>query len=468
MGFWEFEIWSGMLQFGLLSVVLLIANTLRRKIPFLKKSLLPTAVLGGFLIFIVRIFTVFDQFFDNNFLDMIVYHAIAIGFISLTLKTNLLKNSKKYDTVAKDGFNSGLIIVGSYLIQGIIGLALTILMAATIFPNLFPAAGIILPLGFGQGPGQANNFGTNYEIIYDFIGGKSWGLSIASLGFIWATIPGVIYLSNLKKKGKFQSQVSKKTLLEEVEQIHGLPDEIPLAEAIDKFTIQISLVMLVFVTTFGFLYGFDRLFLESGLLGTFGVNTLRPLIWGFNFIIGTLFALMYKQIFNRLKEVKLMTHSYTNNFMLNRIAGFVFDYMIIASIALINIQVLTNLWLPLLIITTAGGLATFVYLRFISKIFYPKYELEGFLSMYGTMTGTASTGIALLREADPNFETPAANNLVIGTTGAIAFGFPLLLLLGFAPSFPLIVLGLLVVFATIIMGFLFRDQIWKKVKKQNG
>ena len=468
MGFWEFEIWAGMLQFGLLSVVLLLANTLRRKVPFLRKSLLPTAVLGGFIIFLVRIFGVFDQFFDNNFLDMVVYHTIAIGFISLGLKTNLIKNSKKYDTARKDGFNSGLIIVGSYLVQGIVGLALTIIMAATIFPNLFPAAGIILPLGFGQGPGQANNFGTNYEVIYNFIGGKSWGLSIASLGFVWASIPGVIYLSRLKKEGKLGLNNVKKNLAEEIEQIHGLPDEIPLAEAIDKFTVQVSLVMLVFVTTFGFMYGIDQIFLESGMLGAFGVNTLRPLIWGFNFIIGTLFALLYKQIFNRLKEVKLMTHSYTNNFMLNRIAGFVFDYMIIASIALINIQVLTNLWLPLLIITTAGGLVTFVYLKYISKIFYSKYELEGFLSMYGTMTGTASTGIALLREADPNFETPAANNLVIGSTGAIAFGFPLLLLLGFAPRFPLLVLGLLIVFCTLIHGLLFREQIWKRLKKSNG
>jgi ESS family glutamate:Na+ symporter len=446
----------------------LLANSLRRKIPFLRKSLLPTAVLGGFIIFVIRIFGVFDQFFDNNFLDMVVYHTIAIGFISLGLKTNLIKNSKKYETARKDGFNSGLIIVGSYLVQGIVGLTLTILMAATIFPNLFPAAGIILPLGFGQGPGQANNFGTNYEIIYNFIGGKSWGLSIASLGFVWATIPGVIYLSRLKKKGKLVLNNAKKNLADEIEQIHGLPDEIPLAEAIDKFTVQVSLVMLVFVTTFGFMYGIDQLFLESGLLGTFGVNTLRPLIWGFNFIFGTLFALFYKQIFNRLKEVKLMTHSYTNNFMLNRIAGFVFDYMIIASIALINIQVLTNLWLPLLIVTTAGGIVTFVYLKYISKIFYSKYELEGFLSMYGTMTGTASTGIALLREADPNFETPAANNLVIGSTGAIAFGFPLLLLLGFAPRFPLMVLGLLIVFCALILGILFREQIWKRLKKING
>jgi ESS family glutamate:Na+ symporter len=46
------------------------------------------------------------------------------------------------------------------------------------------------------------------------------------------------------------------------------------------------------------------------------------------------------------------------------------------------------------------------------------------------MTGTASTGIALLREKDPYFETPAANDIVYGSSMAIPLGFPLLLFVG--------------------------------------
>ena len=50
------------------------------------------------------------------------------------------------------------------------------------------------------------------------------------------------------------------------------------------------------------------------------------------------------------------------------------------------------------------------------------------------LTGTASTGVILLREIDPKFETPAANNLVYQQPWAIVFGFPMLLLLSFAPQ----------------------------------
>ena len=49
------------------------------------------------------------------------------------------------------------------------------------------------------------------------------------------------------------------------------------------------------------------------------------------------------------------------------------------------------------------------------------------------LTGTASTGVILLREIDPLFKTPAATNLVYQQLWAIVFGFPMLLLLGYAP-----------------------------------
>lgn len=44
--------------------------------------------------------------------------------------------------------------------------------------------------------------------------------------------------------------------------------------------------------------------------------------------------------------------------------------------------------------------------------------------MYGMLTGTASTGIILLREIDKDFKTPAADNLVYQNSPAIVFGFP--------------------------------------------
>jgi ESS family glutamate:Na+ symporter len=93
---------------------------------------------------------------------------------------------------------------------------------------------------------------------------------------------------------------------------------------------------------------------------------------------------------------------------------------------------------------------------------YPGYGYEGFFSMFGMLTGTASNGMILLREIDPRYETPAANNLVLQNIPAMIMGFPILLLLGFAPknlSATLITLGILVVLFTVVNLFLFRKRV---------
>ena len=52
--FWDVEIWSFVITIAILIGAMLLANILRRKIPFLRRSLLPSAVLGGFIALIAE------------------------------------------------------------------------------------------------------------------------------------------------------------------------------------------------------------------------------------------------------------------------------------------------------------------------------------------------------------------------------------------------------------------------------
>jgi ESS family glutamate:Na+ symporter len=73
------------------------------------------------------------------------------------------------------------------------------------------------------------------------------------------------------------------------------------------------------------------------------------------------------------------------------------------------------------------------------------------------MTGTISSGILLLREIDPLFKTPAANNLVTGSGMAVLFGAPMLALISIAPvsaSMTWFVLGLLIIYTTLLVLFI--------------
>ena len=420
------ELWDAMLQFGILSSVLLIANLLRRKVPFIRKSLMPTAVLGGFLAFFLRTFHVIAL--DGPFLDRITYHTIAIGFIALALR--IPEKGSEFGADPLDGPKSGALIVSCYLFQGILGILITACLAATFYPNLFKAAGVLLPMAYGQGPGQANNVGAAYEQL-GFQGGQSFGLSLAAAGFLCACIVGVIYINILQKKGKIHivdNQEKAEALT--IEDFQN-DNEIPVSQSVDRLSMQTAMVLMVYFLTYLVSLGI------TGLLDRMspGISaTVSPLIWGFNFITGSLVAMAFRQSFRWFTKAKWMQRQYPNNYLLSRISGCAFDYMILAGIAAIDIRDLSGLWVPFLVMAVLGGWLTLVFLQWLCRKIYPTYYYEGLLSMYGMMTGTISSGVLLLRELDPNYRTPAAGNLLSGSTFGILFGAPMLILIGMAPK----------------------------------
>ena len=86
--------------------------------------------------------------------------------------------------------------------------------------------------------------------------------------------------------------------------------------------------------------------------------------------------------------------------------------------------------------------------------------------MYGMLTGTASTGIVLLRELDVNFKTPVSDNLVYQNFPAIIFGLPLMLIAAKAPENPVGTLLIAVAFFVVLNIILFRAQIFGRSKKK--
>ena len=118
----------------------------------------------------------------------------------------------------------------------------------------------------------------------------------------------------------------------------------------------------------------------------------------------------------------------------------------------------------MLLLGIVGLISTYIYNSFVSKILFKDYSEEQFLAMYGMLTGTASTGIILLREADPDFQGPVSDNLVYQNFPAIVFGFPIMLLATLAPVKPYLTLAILFAFFIVMNIILFRRQIFKTKK----
>ena len=457
--FWDPEVWGIINLIAVLLGSLLAANSLKKMIPALKRSLIPSSVLGGGLLLLVSILyeaTTGQILFNTSFfggngagvLEILTYHGLALGFIATTLKPS---NGKFDKERSREIFDTGITTVSTYLLQGILGLGIT-LIAAALVKGLFAAGGLLLPFGFGQGTGQALNYGSVYEQEHGFIGGKSFGLTIAALGFLSASIGGVIHLNLLRKKGlnydfDHAERETKALQLQDIQ----TPDEIPMNGSIDKLTMQLVLILLSYLLAFGVMAVLGKL-----------VGSLKSILFGFNFLLGVLAATAVKGINNFLMKKKIVKHQHISAFLMTRLSGFFFDVMIVAGIAAIRISVLKQYWLVILILALFGAFSTYFYNRYIAKTLFPKYPEEQFMVMYGMLTGTASTGIILLRELDPDFETPAADNLVYQNFPAMVFGFPMMLLAAIAPTRPVLTLLILIAFFAAMNLLLFRSKLFGK------
>ncbi len=449
-------VWLFLVQLGLLLLFLMLGNIIRRTIPLFRKCLIPSALLGGSLLLIINIIAKqFDVVIvDNRIMQVITYHCLAIGFASMSLKTEKSTHKANRTQVLEFGALQG----GCYMLQAFIGIGITLILffltrnGANIVSYI---CGLILPLAYGQGPGNALSWDINFTNTpaTQFAGNGSFGLSLASIGFVVASVFGVLYINIHKKLGTLS--ICKENAVDNTSaSVDPENEEIPDNESVDKFTIQSGFVALAYALSFGFMC----------LLGAISDFT-NSIAWGFNFLWASLAAMLIKFVVKQLRKRKLMHREYINNYQMDRISGFSFDLMIVAGVAAIEINDIKRYILPIVILSIIGTIITYVYILLVSKECFKGFEHEFFLMSFGTLTGTASNGMILMKEIDPGLRTPTSSLYILSNFPAMVMIAPLLLFLNFAAQSltnAIIAFVLFLVLWIIYTVFLFRRKIFKK------
>lgn len=459
---WDFTlanydaVWGFMVQLGLLLMFLMLGNILRRVIPLFRKCLVPSALLGGALLLITNIICKQFDFtlVDKRLMQVITYHCLAIGFASMTLKTE--KSSHKTNSAQVVEF--GALQGGTYMLQAFVGLGITLIMflltkhGESIISYI---CGLILPLAYGQGPGNALSWDINFTNTPAalFAGNGSFGLSLASIGFVVASVFGVLHINIHKKRSNLQ--VRKANADDNViDQTNPGGTEIPDNESVDKFSLQLGFVAVAYALSFGFMY----------LLGILSDFT-NSIAWGFNFLWASLAAMLIKVVVKQLRKRNIMGRDYINNYQMDRISGFSFDLMIVAGVAAIEINDIKNYILPIVVLSVVGTVVTYVYIRLVSKECFKGFEHEFFLMSFGTLTGTASNGMILMKEVDPGLRTPTSSLYILSNFPAMVMIAPLLLTLSFAGKSPvnaIVACAIYFVLWAAYTVYLFRRRIFKK------
>ena len=459
---WDFTlanydaVWLFMVQIGLLLLFLMLGNIIRRMIPLFRKCLIPSALLGGVLMLVVNIIA--KQFglvlVDNRLMQVITYHCLAIGFAAMSLKTEKSTHKTNRDQVVEFGALQG----GCYMLQAFVGLGITLMLFLLTCNGdnvISYICGLILPLAYGQGPGNALSWDINFTNTpaAQFAGNGSFGLSLASIGFVVASVFGVLYINIYKKRGTLH--VRKGRISDEaIDQTNPSGQEIPDNESVDKFTIQAGFVALAYAISFGCMC----------LLGVLSDFT-NSIAWGFNFLWASLAAMLIRFVVKQLRKCHLMHRDYINNYQMDRISGFAFDVMIVAGVASIEINDIKKYILPIVILSLVGTVITYIYIRLVAKECFKGFEHEIFLMCFGTMTGTASNGMILMKEIDPGLRTPTSSLYILSNFPAMVMIAPLLLFLSFAGKSMTNAIIACAIFFTlwfVYTVYLFRRKMFKK------
>ncbi len=415
--------WSIFVDLGIISLALLLATLIRVKIPFFQKYLIPNSLTAGFLILPIYNFLAPSLNLTTRGLENLVFHLLNLSFIAMSLRKGTTKGS------GKRIFSTTVTILSQYTFQGLIGLGITFLLIATIMPHLFPSFGLFIPLGFALGPGQSFAIGKGWE-SFGFKGAGSIGLTFATIGFLWACFGGV-YLINLgirkgwldkehivlfKKKGIKRGVLTR----DENPQVGALLRT--ETEAIDSMTFNLGIVLGVYLLTFLLLKGITYLLSFAGPSG----HDLAVNLWGISFVFAVIVAMLVKKIMNRAGV------EYTiDNGSMTRIAGFSVDIMVAASIGAISLVMVSRYWLPIVLMGILGGIVTIITLTWITSRIFTDHHFHRTIILYGALTGTLPTGLALLRVIDPEFETPVASDYMYATGLTFFLAIPFILMINF-------------------------------------
>ena len=136
----------------------------------------------------------------------------------------------------------------------------------------------------------------------------------------------------------------------------------------------------------------------------------------------------------------------------------------------IEINDIKNYIIPIVILSLVGALVTHVYIRQVAKECFKGFEHEFFLMCFGTLTGTASNGMILMKEIDPGLRTPTSSLYILSNFPAMVMIAPLLFLLSFAGASltnAIIACAIFFVLWFAYTVYLFRRRIFKERYKDN-
>lgn len=450
---------------GYMAVLLLIGVLLRNIIPFFRKTLLPASIIAGLIGFVLINVGVIP--IEQSVFETVSFHLLNLSFMSISLATTK-RAAAKNDAKPKNektvlgglwmAFMWGALISVQIVVAGVI----SILFYAAGFSEFHPLYGMLSAHGFAQGPVQALSMAKTWisSIPGDSLKDAAQiGLFFAMAGYLAAVLIGVP-LCNLFFKKNLAALPKKDTDVELEKGIYLRDTEAPLGNqtthraSIDTLTFHLALMLGTYFLTY--------------ILVSLVDPTHSTMIYNMMFVWAILVANVVIAVLRKLKLDYLVDPGVQTS-----LTNFCTDTALVACMMSVTFGVVLKYLLPLLTVTV-GVVAVTVLLTWFFAKKTQNYAAERFVTVFGIATGTAITGLLLLRILDPEGKTPVTKEVVWWNvfemfTGAVAVAFaPFAAIWGFWIWFGInIGIALLMLGLTALVGHqLVKPASEKKVRKR--
>lgn len=373
-----------------------------------------------------RFYNVVGLYFPlpSGYLKPLVFHLLNLFYIALVLKIRPRQQRGPAPAPLKHSLSSTvLLIIWHYGFQSFFGLSLAMLLQKFFFPLLPDNFGMLFTLGFALGPGQAYQMASQWQ---DSFGNSlgDLGLSFGGIGYIVAAIGGLVILNTQRKEAApyLQSSFKQQSSIQQ-EEIGSSKETLS-----HIFTSKLAIILCT--------YGLSLLFLESldalaALLSKRGaplLASIMPTLHSITFVFAALAAMLVKAILRPWAESGKKPYIIEQEYQcMNVLSSSFIDILVCAGVGSISFNLLSTYMAPILLLVVPSAVTLMLMHIYIAKRIFRYEALEHNLVIFGGMTGTTSTGMALLSKIDPYYESRAAQAYLMATGFAFAGLLPLIL-----------------------------------------
>ncbi|WP_311354618.1 sodium/glutamate symporter [Corynebacterium pyruviciproducens] len=437
----EFTPFTLLWDVGWISLLMVIGNTLRRRVGIFQRLLMPASITGGILALILGPEVLGWIPFSDS---MGTYTTLLIAFVfasmaySMDLGGEVAKNSRSmwaYSTSMFLGQWGLFIVLGMYVLDPIF--------------HTGQWFGMMLPVGFVGGFGTAAAVGSALQDV-GASDAASLGFTSATVGTVAAIVGGMIFSAWGIRTGR--TNVIPQRLpwdlrsgyIENLEDRPVVGHATTNPSAIEPITLHLAVVTV------------------TVLAADLVVNFLKDT---FPTVTVPLFAMSFVMGLAGRLFLKLVRHPYfLDKDLITANSGAATDYLIAFGVASIAPSVVAAYWQPLLIMFVVGILYCFLVFRVQAPQYFGERWLERGLFTWGWATAAVATGIALLKIVDPKLKSGTLNEYGVAYVGFAPFEIGMTLLAPMSFAFGWMAgLGWASVILGIIVAFLPKILDWEYV-----